>query len=71
MDLHLDEAEVSLVYRILKSRLEETRSEVHHDHDSESRGYMKHKERILTNVLGKFPANVDETAHRRGILRSE
>jgi hypothetical protein len=66
MDLHLDEAETSLIYRILKNRLAEMRSEVHHDHDSESRAYIQHKEHLLTHILAKFPDNVDETAHRKG-----
>lgn len=66
MDLHLDDVEVSLLYRILKNRLADMRSEIHHDHDSESRRYMKHKEMILTNILAKFPERVDDTMHRRG-----
>jgi hypothetical protein len=68
MDMHLDEMEMSLTYRILKNRLGELRSEIHHDHGSGSRNYLKHKEAIITRILGKFPDNLDETAHQKGFM---
>ncbi len=67
MDLHLEEAEASLAFRILKNRLEEIRTEVRHNKESSSREYLKHKERILNNILSKFK-DVDETAHKKGFF---
>jgi hypothetical protein len=67
MDLNLDEKEASLTFRILKNRLEELRTEVRHNKESEAREYLKHKERILNNVLAKFP-EVDELAHKKGFF---
>jgi len=70
MQMHLDGMETSLLYRILKNRLNELQSEIHHDHDSESRRYLKHKEAIIDRLLAKFPDKVDETAHRKGFMDS-
>lgn len=64
MDLHLKPEEASLVLRVLRSRLNDLRTEVRHDKDSEVRNYLKHKERILSGVLEKFP-EPDEEAHRK------
>ncbi len=67
MDLHLDEQETALAYRILKNRLGELRTEVRHNKSSDHRDYLKHKERILNNILAKF-SDVDETAHKKGFF---
>ena len=63
MNLHLNEQEASLAYRILKNRMEELRVEVRHNKRSEDREYLKHKERILNRILEKFP-DLDENAHK-------
>ncbi len=63
MDLHLNEQEASLAYRILKNRMEELRVEVRHNKRSEDREYLKHKERILSRIIEKFP-DLDENAHK-------
>jgi hypothetical protein len=67
MDLHLNEMEASLAFRILKNRLGELRTEVRHDKNSKERDYLKHKERILKGILDKFP-EVDEAAHKEGFI---
>jgi hypothetical protein len=64
MELQLEEQEASLVFKILKNRLEELRTEVRHNKDSEGREYLKKKERILNRVLNKFP-EIDKDAHKR------
>ncbi len=64
MELHLDEQEASLAYRVLKNRMEELRTEVRHVKHSEEREYLKHKERILNKILIKFP-QLDEYAHQK------
>ena len=64
MDLHLKPEEASLVLRVLRNRLNDLRTEVRHDKDSEVRIYLKHKERILSGVLEKFP-EPNEEAHRK------
>ena len=70
MDLHLDEKEAALTFRILRNRLDELRTEVRHNKESEAREYLKHKERILNNVLAKFP-EVDEQAHKKGFFNKK
>ena len=70
MDLNLEATEASLLLRILKHRLNEMRHEVRHTKDSESREYLKHKERILNRILDKYP-EIDEKAHMKGYLIPE
>jgi len=65
MDLHLEEQEASLAFKILKNRLGELRTEVRHNKDSEGRAYLKHKERILNGIIEKF-TDVQPDAHRKG-----
>lgn len=67
MDLHLEEMEASLVFKVLRNRLSELRQEVRHNKDMETRDYLKHKERILNRVIAKFP-ELDEQAHMRGFI---
>lgn len=69
MDLHLDEKEAALAFRILRNRLDELRTEVRHNKDSEAREYLKYKERILNEILSKFP-EVDEQAHKRSFFKN-
>lgn len=66
MELHLEEKEASLLFRVVKNRLAELRQEVRHDKNSASREYLKHKESILNAILSKFPAGLDEKAHMKG-----
>ena len=70
MDLHLEEQEASLAFKILKNRLGELRTEVRHNKDSLTRDYLKHKERILNKILEKF-SDVDLEAHRKGLFKNE
>lgn len=65
MQLNLTDAEASLLLRVLRSRHEELRVEVRHDHDTESRAYLLHKERLLKRILDKFP-EINEHAHMEG-----
>jgi len=67
MDLHLEKKEASLAYRILKTRVEELRTEVRHNKDSSARAYLKNKERILKNILAKF-SDMDEETPQNNIL---
>jgi len=67
MNLELKEEEASLVFRVLKNRLKTLRNEVRHSKDSEDRRYLKHKERLLNEVLNRFP-ELDERAHMKGFL---
>jgi hypothetical protein len=67
MDLHLKEQEASLVFRILKHRLGELRTEVRHNKDSQDRAYLKHKERILNSILEKF-SDVNMDAHKQAFF---
>jgi hypothetical protein len=67
MDLYLDDKEAALAYRVLRNRLEEIRTEVRHDKDSEAREYLKHKEHILNDILAKF-SGVDEEAHKKAFF---
>jgi hypothetical protein len=67
MELHLEEEEASLLFRVVRNRFDELRSQVRHDKNSETRAYLKHKESILNRILAKFP-ELDEKAHMRGYL---
>ncbi len=55
MELELDSEETTILYRVVKNRIDELRGEIHHDHDSESRAYFKHKVAILNRILAKLP----------------
>ena len=70
MDLNLNEKEAALTFRILRNRLEELRTEVRHDKDSEAREYLKYKERMLKDILAKFP-EVDEQAHKNAFFNKK
>lgn len=70
MELHLEENEASLLFRILKNRLDELRQEVRHNKASDTREYLKHKERILNRILENF-SDVDEKAHMRGYVKAQ
>lgn len=65
MQLALTDQEASLLLRVVRNRLRELRLEVRHDHDSASRDYLLHKERLLNRILDKFP-EIDERAHMQG-----
>lgn len=65
MQLELEDQEASLLLRVVRNRLRDLRHEVRHTHDSEARGYLLHKERLLNRILDKFP-ELDEHAHRAG-----
>ncbi len=67
MDLSLNEKEAALAFRILRNRLEELRTEVRHNKESEAREYLKYKERMLNEILAKFP-EVDEQAHKKAFF---
>jgi hypothetical protein len=67
MDLHLEEEEASLLFRVARNRRDELRAEVRHNKNSESRAYLKHKETILNRILARFP-ELDEKAHMRGYV---
>lgn len=69
MDLHLEEQEASLAFKILRNRLDGIKTEIHHDKDSEVREYLRHKEAILNGILEKFP-EVDEDAHKKGFQKN-
>ena len=64
MDIHLEKEEASLAFRIIKDRMEEIRTEVHHDKDSTARDYLKGKERILNHILEKFSV-MEKEAHKK------
>jgi hypothetical protein len=64
MDIHLEDQEASLAFKILKNRLGELRTEVRHNKDSQTREYLKHKERILNRILEKF-SDVETDAHKK------
>jgi len=64
MELRLEVAEASLVYKVLRNRRDELRHEVRHATDSEGREYIKHKVRLLNRVLERFP-ELDLSAHMR------
>jgi hypothetical protein len=68
MDLHLEPQEASLLVRVARARLTELRQELHHTKDAESREYLRHKERILQNIIAKFPT-IDERAHMVGFVK--
>jgi hypothetical protein len=70
MELHLEEKEASLLFRVVKNRVTELREEIHHDKNSESQKYLKHKENLLNSILAKFP-KVDEKAHMKGFTVPE
>lgn len=70
MEFSLEERETSLLFRILKNRLGELRQEVRHNKDSETREYLKHKERIVNRIISKFQ-DFDENAHKRGYVIPE
>ena len=70
MELHLEEREASLLYRVLNNRRDELRLEVRHNKDTETREYLKHKERLLNRILDKFP-DIDRKAHMRGYIIPE
>ena len=70
MDIHLEEMEASLLYRVIRNRLSELSDEVRHNKDSEVREYLKHKRRILNRVLDKFP-EIDEKAHMKGYIQPD
>ena len=70
MEIHLEEMEASLLYRVIRNRLSELSDEVRHNKDSEVRDYLKHKRRILNRVLDKFP-EIDEKAHMKGYVQTD
>ncbi|MGD8441329.1 MAG: hypothetical protein PVG53_12390 [Holophagae bacterium] len=65
MQLKLTDQEASLLLRVVRNRLGELRIEVRHDHGTESRAYLLHKERLLKRILDKFP-EINEYAHMEG-----
>ena len=67
MEMHLEERDASLLFKVVKNRLEELRVEVRHDKNSESRAYLKHKGNILNRIIAKFPEH-DGKAHMRGYI---
>ena len=69
-ELHLEEREASLLYRVLENRRDELRQEVRHNKDTETREYLKHKERLMNRILDKFP-EIDHKAHMKGYLIPE
>lgn len=70
MELHLEEREASLLYRVLNNRRDELRLEVRHNKDTETREYLKHKERLLNRILDKFP-DIDQKAYMKGYIIPE
>lgn len=70
MELHLEEREASLLFRVLNNRRDELRTEVRHYKDTETREYLKHKERLINRILDKFP-DIDTKAHMRGYIIPE
>jgi hypothetical protein len=70
MELHLEEREASLLYRVLHNRRDELRLEVRHNKDSETREYLKHKERLINRILDNFP-DIDQKAHMKGYIIPE
>ena len=65
MDLSLNDEEASLLFRVVRNRRDELRQEIRHTKDSESRGYLKHKERLLNRILARFPEE-ESKAHMLG-----
>ena len=70
MELHLEEREASLLYRVLSNRRDELRTEVRHNKDTETREYLKHKERLINRILDKF-TDFDKKAHMKGYIIPE
>jgi hypothetical protein len=70
MEIYLEEVEASLAFKILRNRLDELRLEVRHNKNSETRDYLKHKERILNRILEKL-SGVDMTLHMKGYFTPE
>lgn len=70
MELHLEEREASLLYRVLSNRRDELRTEVRHNKDTETREYLKHKERLINRILDKF-TEIDKKAHMKGYIIPE
>ena len=68
MDLVLEDDEASLLVRIVRNRRLELREAIQRTRDSESVGYLEHKEQLLGRILAKFP-QLDETAHMKGFER--
>ena len=68
MDIRLDAQEASLLRGVVQNRFTELRQEVRHTRDSRTKGYLKHKERLLRRILAKFPEDMDPRAHREAFL---
>ena len=68
MDIRLDAQEASLLQRVVHNRFAELRLEVRHAGSSESKEYLRHKERLLRRILAKFPDDMDIRAHREAFL---
>ena len=67
MRIELNDEEIALVFRVIRNRMIGLRDEVRHNKDSEVRRYLKHKEKILSRVLDRFPEH-DEQAHMKGFI---
>ena len=61
MDMHLDEAEMSVLFPIL-NRMKELPTEFRRDHNSLSRRDMQDKEKLLASILAEFPDDMEEHA---------
>lgn len=70
MELHLEEQEASLLYKILSNRRDEIRTEVRHSKETEIREYLKHKEHLINRILDKF-TEIDMEAHMKGYIIPE
>ena len=70
MELHLEEQEASLLYKILSNRRDEIRTEVRHSKETEIQEYLKHKEHLINRILDKFP-EIDMEAHMKGYIIPE
>lgn len=70
MELHLENQEASLFFNILRRRANEIHRENENNKDIKEGEYLKHKEQILKDLLGKFK-NIDEKAHMRGFKDQE
>ena len=70
MELHLENQEASLAFKILRRRANEIQREIEQNKDKNEVEYLKHKEQILKDLLSKFK-DIDESAHMRGYKDQE
>ena len=70
MELHLENQEASLFFKVLRRRTSEIQREIVQNKDIKEVEYLKRKEQILKDLLGKFK-NIDEKAHMRGYKDQE